>query len=1090
MQQDMINKSGLYQVIRTGTGDISLASAGDIRLINPFASIYTAGSRVLDVTMGGTFDTPMVYLQDQDATLGAAQQGTIGSYPVQYSFGGGNISLRAGRDVTRLNALIDSTQLVPETDEETGEDIFPDASALLQYDSFGNLLLAAESSRQMPSNWLYRRGSVDPKTGLFERMSINGQGNNDIASTTWWVDYSNFFQGVGALSGGNIAINAGRDLANIDAVIPTTSRMPGKDVSGNPIAPSLEGSLELGGGDLSVNAGRNIDAGVYYVERGKGSLKAGGAVITNPTRDPLAPSITRNKPSAPEAYLPTSLFLGKGSFSVQAGGDLLLGPVANVFMTPQGLNNSYWYKTYFSTYAPDSLVSAESLAGNLTLRQSAALQLSPTPLPLLRLWFEGMTGADNSGTSSYYYPWLRTAELRINSQDALLALMPPTLSASALSGNITLQGNMTLAPAPFGNLSLVAGGGVTGLSSVGTVFQEGIGTGNVWMASTVNLSDADPLRVPRVVSPLSKRSTLADDLKESGSENANIDGAFYFTDAISSLFAESGSYFGANADIVVKSTLHDSTLLHASDKEPLRILASGSGISGLTLFSGKKAMVSAAADISDIGLYIQNLSASDITTVSAGGSIRAFDSQSSLRGRAEEVSRLIGNPLYARDAFPSGDIQISGPGTLALLAGGNLDLGNAPGYDGDPSIWNGISSIGNARNPGLPFQGADILALAGLKLPAGLASEGVQGLQEFSTKILSGENGSYYLNELANSLAYSGSLLAKGLSSESLTSESTTLTSEEKALLQLQLFSIVLRETGRNFNKEGSPSYRKYTEAREAIATVFGKVSGMGSVDAWSRDIRTKSGGNISILAPGGGLTLSSIAANEGLTPPGIVTEAGGGISIFTERNVDIGIGRIFTLRGGDVMIWSDKGNIAAGSSAKTVASAPPTRVLIDPQSGAVETDLAGLATGGGIGVLATVKGVPPGNVDLIAPEGVIDAGDAGIRSTGNLNLAATRVLNANNIAAGGNTSGAPPTAAPPAAPNVSGATAASAASAGNNASAQAATKPPAEQSKEEAPSLISVEVLGYGGGDAPAEDEETKKSAGGAAGAPPQASL
>jgi hypothetical protein len=163
--------------------------------------------------------------------------------------------------------------------------------------------------------------------------------------------------------------------------------------------------------------------------------------------------------------------------------------------------------------------------------------------------------------------------------------------------------------------------------------------------------------------------------------------------------------------------------------------------------------------------------------------------------------------------------------------------------------------------------------------------------------------------------------------------------------------------------------------------------------------------------------------------------------------------------------------------------------VLIDPQSGDVVTDLAGLSTGGGIGVLATVEGIPPGNVDLIAPNGAIDAGDAGIRSTGNLNLAATRILNANNISAGGSTSGAPPAAAPPAAPNVSGATAASSASAANNASAQAATKTPTEQPKEEAPSVISVEVLGYGGGDTPVDDEESKKSAGGGA-QPTQASL
>ncbi len=64
-----------------------------------------------------------------------------------------------------------------------------------------------------------------------------------------------------------------------------------------------------------------------------------------------------------------------------------------------------------------------------------------------------------------------------------------------------------------------------------------------------------------------------------------------------------------------------------------------------------------------------------------------------------------------------------------------------------------------------------------------------------------------------------------------------------------------------------------------------------------------------------------------------------------------------------------------------------------------VKNDLAGLATGGGIGVLATLAGLMPGDVDLIAPGGAIDAGDAGIRSAGNLNVAATTLLNSDNIA-------------------------------------------------------------------------------------------
>jgi len=399
-------------------------------------------------------------------------------------------------------------------------------------------------------------------------------------------------------------------------------------------------------------------------------------------------------------------------------------------------------------------------------------------------------------------------------------------------------------------------------------------------------------------------------------------------------------------------------------------------------------------------------------------------------------------------------------------AGGNVNLGDGPNNPDGTGV--GITSIGNERNPALgSLTGADIIVDAGVRLPTGLSSTDGLALQDFATTVIQGPDGATYLSELAGTMTSSGDPLAGTISASSFASGSTQLSAEEKARLDLQLFYIVLRDAGRNHNIVGSSGYGNYTAAEQAIQTFFGKAPGSGNISTWFRSITTVNGGNIDIFAPGGGLALTSQASDDSLTPPGIITEGGGGISIYTQQNVTLGTGRIFTLKGGDIMIWSNLGNIAAGASSKTVQTAPPTQVLIDPTSGNVETDLGGLATGGGIGVLASVAGVPPGNVDLDAPSGVIDAGDAGIRSTGNINLAATKILNADNISASGTTAGAPPAAPPPAAPNISGATSASAAAAANNSAAEnASTNNSAASVSEEPPSIISVEVLGYGGGD------------------------
>ncbi|MCB1093670.1 MAG: hypothetical protein KDL87_19175, partial [Verrucomicrobiae bacterium] len=270
--------------------------------------------------------------------------------------------------------------------------------------------------------------------------------------------------------------------------------------------------LELGGGDLVVRSGRNIDAGIYYLESGTGILEAGADITTNSTRSPSLGLIGNlNNPDSfrldPLTWLPTTLFVGKSSFDVSARGDLLLGPVTNPFLLPQSVNNRFYYKTYFSTFGADSGVNISSLGGDVTLRNSVTLPTSSSPQNILEAWsvtqqeFRVSGGTDRA---SFYQPWLRLAETSVVPFRTLYSLQAPTVTASALDGDINLQGSLTLYPSPTGQLELVAAGGVNGLQPTGISDTRFIGQSvYVWSSASVNVSDANPSSVPSPLSPFS-----------------------------------------------------------------------------------------------------------------------------------------------------------------------------------------------------------------------------------------------------------------------------------------------------------------------------------------------------------------------------------------------------------------------------------------------------------------------------------------------------------------------------------------------------------------------------------------------------------
>ncbi|MEL6366387.1 MAG: filamentous hemagglutinin family protein, partial [Pseudomonadota bacterium] len=206
-----------------------------------------------------------------------------------------------------------------------------------------------------------------------------------------------------------------------------------------------------------------------------------------------------------------------------------------------------------------------------------------------------------------------------------------------------------------------------------------------------------------------------------------------------------------------------------------------------------------------------------------------------------------------------------------------------------------------------------------------------------------------------------------------------------------------------------------------------------GEVNAFEGDIRlffsriyTLDGGDIQLIAPGG-------EVNAGLASPptafgivkgpedlGIVAQGVGDINSVSFGDFAVNESRVFAADGGNILVWSTRGDIDAGRGAKTAISAPPPQVTIDPTDGSLQIVFPAALTGSGIQTIATSEGTEPGDVDLFAPRGVVNAGDAGIVA-GNLTVAAVAVLGADNIDVSGVSIGVPvDTAVAPGLANVS----------------------------------------------------------------------
>lgn len=547
-----------------------------------------------------------------------------------------------------------------------------------------------------------------------------------------------------------------------------------------------------------------------------------------------------------------------------------------------------------------------------------------------------------------------TANALLNNRQKIVT---PVFSILA-AGDIHIAKDLALAPSAGGNLQLAAGDSIDGTTG---------GTNN---QAALYMVDIDPATVYGRFS--------------------RVDG-----DKLQKLLFADGSSAGY--------------VLHKGDNAPVEIMA-GQDITNLQLTLNKPATITAGNDIRELMFRGENIGADDITSIRAGHDI--FYSYDASLSSAYELTA------------PAPGLRLGGPGTLLVQAVNNIELGNSAG----------IQSYGNRLNSALSSKGSTLVVLAGAKSAlTGLSAKEIvadaydffhgvsndQVVNDFSLLLdRTDKAGTQQLVEIAKSLVLSAPDFIEQVTSG-------------KVGLQLagSAFTI-LQNLSKNGEIDADTRARLKDYAQQIIDQVrtgsiqkyfAGKsADSSGSINMVSSQISTLTGQDEIFVLARTNLNVgkSTFVSESTQKSTGISTTAGGPINIYAGGDVNVNESRVMTLLGGHITVWSDQGNINAGRGSKTTVAAPVIAPKYDP---ADMTKITGYtidppSIGSGIRAVTfdpnatPASNLPPpkpGDLYLFAPEGVIDAGEAGIAGN-KVILGAPEVLNAKNISSLGSSVGMP----------------------------------------------------------------------------------
>lgn len=715
-----------------------------------------------------------------------------------------------------------------------------------------------------------------------------------------------------------------------------------------------QGVGTLGGGNLDIEAGGNVDnlsavvsaSGRIRVAEGEtptpGNLETLGGGILNVRAGGdifggvfyvgrgdgqlVAGGTVGANESVNNGLTPrrTMLALGDARIAIQAVDQVAIGELFNPTLVPQvranlpgtGSPANRNQRTIFSTYTPRSAVELLSLTEDVEFVRTEALL---STINTLR-----QTGNLPSEGFDTISP-VPSAQPSFSP----FQVAPPTLTMTSFGGDVRLSSSkVTLFPAAIGNLELLAAGSVL--------------FGN----TPILMSDADPDLVSPPWQPDTTYSTssLQQRVLDAGTEST-------------------GELFHANP------------VLHAGDHSPILVVAQTGDIEYQNTTPhgfAKAALVYAGRNIRNFRVTGQHANSDDVTRFVAGQDI-LFDA----------IDPTTGGVLS-----DAAGITIAGGGRVEVIAGRDFNLGSSTGLLTGTGCYTCRAS-GDDYNPFLPRTGANIVVIAGLgRAPANAAfiDRYLDAASTVPDSELPAAEGNLYQSWMRAYVAQPGDVGEVG-SATALARLRAMAPDEQRSLLQRIVLNEIVVTGDIATNNDSGALFNDYSRAYRAIESLFpgpdGRWPVRGDINLFFSQIKTLRGGDIQLWAPGGqvlaGLATSSGSAKEA-KDLGIVTLSGGSISAVVSGDFLVNQSRVFTLQGGDLLLWSSDGDIDAGRGAKTSSSTVPPRLRLTAD-GQIEYDVTGAVAGSGIAVLKANPDVTPGKLRLFAPRGTIRAGDAGIRA-------------------------------------------------------------------------------------------------------------